>query len=344
MNKISLVGIDLAKNVFQVCALNKAGKILFNRQVTRAQLAIRMEQIPATVVAMESCSSAHYWARRFQAMGHTVRLIPAQHCAPFVRGGKNDARDALAICEAAQRPNMRFVPVKSVERQDLQLLLRVRHRLSKNMTAMANQIRGIGREYGVVLPLGIPTLKRELPDVLEDADNALSPVARRLLAQLLEELLRLRMEKKALFREIEAVAAQQPGYDRLREIPGFGVICTACFLAAVGDGRQFKNGRQVAAWAGLVPRQYGTGGKVQLHGITKNGDRYLRTTLVHGAGAVTCWARRRPDPLGRWILPTIERRGFNRAVVAMANKMARIGWNVLTTDQHFDPSQAFGKA
>lgn len=339
---IKLVGIDLAKNVFQVCALDQGGHVLFNRTVRRARLLNEIHKLAPTTIAMEACSSAHYWGRQFQALGHQVKLVPAQHCKPFVRGGKNDARDALAICEAASRPGLHVVPIKSIAQQDLQLLHRVRERQTRQMTALANQLRAIGREYGVVIPEGIKTLAKTLPGILEDATNDLSPVARALIAELAEEMQRLRAQRVVLLRRIEALLEGQPAFERLQAIPGFGPVVASAFLAALGNGHQFQNGRQVAAWLGLVPRQYGSGGKLQLYGITKNGDRYLRTMLIHGARPAVRWSKGRSTPLAQWINPLVQRRGPNKATVALANKMARIGWNVLAKNEVFNPKRAFG--
>jgi transposase len=339
---IKLVGIDLAKNVFQVCALDPSDHVQFNRTVRRTRLLNEIRNLTPTTIAMESCSSAHYWGRQFQALGHQVKLIPAQHCKPFVRGGKNDARDALAICEAAARPGLHGVPVKSIAQQDLQLLHRVRERQTRQMTALANQLRAIGREYGVVIPEGIKALLKTLPGILEDATNDLSPVARTLIAELADEIQRLRTQRVALLQRIAALLEGQPAFERLQAIPGFGPVVASAFLAAIGNGHQFQNGRQVAAWLGLVPRQYGTGGKLQLYGITKNGDRYLRTMLIHGARPAVHWSKGRSTPLARWINPLVQRRGPNKAAVALANKMVRVGWNVLAKDEVFDEKRAFG--
>ena len=265
-----------------------------------------------------------------------------QHCKPFVRGGKNDARDALAICEAALRPNLHAVPIKTLEQQDLQLLHRIRQRHIRNMTALANQIRGLAREYGVLFPVGIKMLRKSLPLELENAENELTPTAREMLADMYAELLQMMEKSKQLLNRIVQLAQTQPAFERLQDLPGVGPVVASAMLAAIGNGRQFKNGRQLAAWLGLVPRQYGTGGKVALMGITKNGDRHLRTLLIHGARAAMRWSRAKDTPLAKWINPLVARRGVNKAVVALANKIARIGWVVLATDSAFDARKAFG--
>lgn len=342
--KIKLLGIDLAKNVFQVCALNPANKVLFNRCLRRAGFRTAIARLQHTTIAMEACSSAHYWGRTFEAMGHRVLLVPAQHVTPFVRGGKSDARDALAICEAAQRPGLHPVPIKSVEQQDLQLLHRLRQRQVQHSTALANQIRSLGREYGVLFPIGIGALLGQLPEALEDGSNELSAVARNALAEQYHCLREARQAMLALQHQIEALAAQQPAYAGLLAMPGIGPLIASAYLAAIGNGRQFHCGRQVSAWLGLVPRQYGSGGKIQLRGVSKNGDRYLRTLLIHGARAAISRGLNHRPALAHWVQPIIERQGFNTAVVALANKLARIAWVVVTTGEPFDMKRAFKPA
>lgn len=338
--KSNLIGIDLAKNVFQVCALNRAGKVQSNVEVRRARLLAYLATFEPTIIAMESCSSAHFWARRIQMLGHEVRLIPAQHVKPFVRGGKSDPRDALAICEAALRPGLHFVPIKSLPQQDMQALHRCRLLCVRQSTAMANQMRGIASEYGVCFALGIRPLLQNLPTALASTDNELTPVVRELLLERYQQLLQLRQQINTLTRRIAVQASADPAFDRLQAMPGMGRICASALLAAIGHGQQFSCGRQVSAWLGLVPRQHGSGGKLQLYGMTKSGDRYLRTMLIHGARAAI--VRTKDSALRQWIEPIIARRGFNKAVVALANKNARIGWLIIARDAHYDPGKAFG--
>lgn len=277
-------------------------------------------------------------------MGHQVRLIPAQHVTPFVRGGKSDVRDALAICEAAQRPELHPVPIKSIEQQDIQLLHRLRQRQVQHSTALGNQIRSLGREYGVIFPSGIKSLILRLPEILEDGSNELSPVARHALADQYQCLRDTRQAMCAFLQQIEQLAAQHPAYYELQVVPGIGPMIASAYLAAIGNGRQFKRGRQVSAWLGLVPRQYGSGGQLQLKGVTKSGDRYLRTLMIHGARAViTRGLKTRPE-LAQWVQPIIDRQGFNKGVVALANKLARIAWVIVTTGEPFDMKQAFKPA
>jgi len=340
--KSNLIGIDLAKNMFQVCALNRAGKVQSNTEISRARLMHHLASYEPTIVAMESCSSAHYWARRMQSLGHEIRLLPAQHVKPFVRGGKNDARDALAICEAALRPGLHCVPIKSLVQQDLQALHRSRLLCVRQSTAIANQIRGIAREYGVCFAMGIRAVLKNLPTALAATDNELTPTVRELLFERYQLLLQLRQQIDILSRRITQQARTEPAFARLQAMPGIGPISASALLAAIGHGQQFSCGRQVSAWLGLVPRQHGSGGKLKLHGMTKSGDRYLRTMLIHGARAAITCGKDKSSPLQRWIKPVIARRGFNKAVVALANKNARIGWLIIARDAHYDPGKAFG--
>ena len=342
-----IVGIDLAKDVSQMCALSRTNQVIFNRSVRRAALRREVGKLPATTIAMEACGSAHYWGREFRAMGHTVLLIPPQHVKAFVRNGKSDAKDALAICEAAQRPKLHPVPIKSVEQQDLQLLHRVRSRYVQMRTALANQIRSIAQEYGVIFPKTLNKLRAGLMPELENADNGLSSAARAMIHMLYDELQGIDAKEQQLKHQTEALATTNEAYGRLLEVPGIGPIVASAYLAAVGNGHQFQRGRQLSAWLGLVPRQHGTGGKMQLQGISKGGDRYLRTMLIHGARIVASWCQRRTQddrPMARWVRALIARRGKNKAIVALANKIARLAWAVLARGERFDPAKAFAAA
>ena len=340
--KVSIIGIDLAKDVFQVGALNQAGKEIMNKKVRLNKLRDVVRQFEPCVLAMEACGSAHYWGRVFRDMRHAVRLIPPQHVKAFVRINKTDARDALAICEAAQRPNIHFVAIKTLAQQDLRLLNKQRLRLVRLRTATANQIRGFAREYGVFFPVGYRKLLAQLPGALEDAENELSVIARDSLWHLLEEMHQLTDRIEHLKTQLLALIKDHEPCQRLQEVPGFGPLVTAAYVGAVGDGHQFQNGRQSSAWVGLVPRLHGTGGKVQVLSITKNGDRELRAMLIHGARAVVRWAHRRDDRMGRWIQQLQARRGTNKTVVALANKMARIAWVIVARGERFDMNKAFG--
>jgi transposase len=339
--KVKLVGIDLAKSVFQVCVIALRGGVLFNKKMGRAKLILWLKDLEPTTIAMEACATANYWGRKLQAAGHTVRLIPAQHVKAFCRVHKTDSGDALAIVEAAQRPNIHFVPVKTIGQQDLQVLSRVRSKLVSQRSELICQIRGLASEYGLSFPISRAALMAGLPLVLEDAENELTPVARSALSGLFEDIKGLDGRLSQLALDTAELANQEPAYARLLTVPGYGPVVAPAFIAAVGAGKQFRQGRDVSAWLGVVPKQHGTGGKVAMMRITKNGDRSLRTLLIHGARSVMNWASRRDDAMGRWIMALKARRGAARTIVALANKLARIGWAVLQSDQPFDLNKAF---
>jgi transposase len=288
------------------------------------------------LIGMEACASAHYWARELGRLGHTVKLIPPQFVKPYVKSQKNDANDAEAICEAVGRPNMRFVAVKSEAQQDVQALHRIRSELVRQRTAKANQIRGLLSEYGIVVPVGIGTLRRAIPEIQEDAQNGLSGLFRRALDGLRQDLETFDVRIATLDAEIVCVAVADETAQRLQRIPGVGPMTATALVAAVGDARQFARGRDLAASLGLTPGQHSSGGKERLLGITKRGDCYLRTLLVHGARAVLKVAGRKDDPRSRWVMSVAHRRHKNVAAVALANKMARIAWALLTRGGTYD--------
>lgn len=336
---VKVVGIDLAKRSFHVYGVDEHGQRVISRTFSRARLSEFMANLPACTVAMEACGSAHSWARQFRDHGHEVRLIAPQFVKPFVKSNKNDAVDAEAICEAAQRPNMRFVAVKSVEQQDIQATHRMRSLVVERRTAQGNQIRGLLLEYGIEIPQGRAALGQSLPAILEDADNGLSDRFRAELHVLAEELRHLDARVAHYDQQIEAIARCDVRAQRLMTIPGLGAKGATALVAAVGENPTlFKNGRGLAAWLGLVPRQHSTGGRDRLLGISKRGDVYLRQLLIHGARAVLRWVERKDDPTSRWAVALKERRHTNVAAVALANKIARIAYAVLTTGQPYDPA------
>ncbi len=339
MDKITTIGLDLAKTVFHVVGCNEHGKIIRKRMLKRSQVLVYFANLPVSLVGMEACASAHYWARELGALGHKVKLIPPQYVKPYVRGNKNDYNDALAIAEAVVRPEMRFVGVKTPEQQDIQALHRLRERRLGDRTALCNQLRGLLAEYGLVFPKGVSTLRRCLPELLEDAGNGLSDLFRRLLAQGYQQLQELDGHIDFYTRELVRQSQQDDACQRLQTIPGFGPIVASVFHSVVGGGEAYRRGRDVSASVGLVPRQHSSGGKEVLLGISKRGDRYLRSLLIHGARSVVIQAKRKEDRLSRWINRLVSARGFNKAVVALANKMARIGWVILakkTTYQAYE--------
>jgi transposase len=326
---ITTVGIDLAKVVFQVHGVDARGKASVRKQLKRPQVIAFFTQLPPCLIGMEACGSAHFWARKLTALGHTVKLIAPQFVKPYVKTNKNDAADAEAICEAVGRPNMRFVPIKNTEQQALLGLHRARQRFVTERTAQANQIRGLLAEFGLVLPVGIRCIERKLPEFLEDAENGLSAASRALFARLFEHFRVLDRQVEELEREINAWHREDNASQRLQAIPGIGPITASALVASVGDAKVFHNGRQFAAWLGLVPRQNSTGGKTNLLGISKRGDTYLRTLLIHGARSAILSLKRCPDRADGWLARVVARRNPNIAAVALANKNARTVWAIL---------------
>ena len=333
---LTRVGVDLAKQVFQVHGVNRHEQVQVRRALSRRQLRRYFAQQAPCLIGMEACASAHYWARELGQLGHTVKLIPPQFVKPYVKSQKNDANDAEAICEAVGRPSMRFVAIKSAAQQDVQALHRIRSELVRQRTAKANQIRGLLSEYGLVVPTGIGTLRRAIPEIQEEAENGLSGLFRRVLGGLRQDLETFDVRVAELDAEIAHVASSDETAQRLQSIPGIGPMTATALVAAVGDARQFARGRDLAASLGLTPGQHSSGGKERLLGITKHGDSYLRTLLVHGARAVLKVAGRKDDPRSRWVMSVAHRRHKNVAAVALANKMARIAWALLTRGGTYD--------
>ena len=333
--QVTTIGIDLAKQVQQIHGVDKNGKVIVQKPLKRKDVLPYFAQLPACLIGMESCASAHYWQRELAKLGHDVKLINPAYVKPFVKRNKNDARDAEAICEAVTRPNIPFVPNKSIEQQDIQMLHRIRSQAIKQRTAQSNQIRGLLGEYGLVIPLGIASVKRRLPEILEDAENDLTVLGRELLSDLHDELLVLDKRVKRYDDKLKVAMKNSDDYQRLQTIPGVGPLIASALLMTVGDGKLFKNGRHMAAYLGLVPKQHSSGGKERLLGISKRGDRHLRSLLIHGARAIGYRVKDNPEHSNQWFYRLIQRRGFNKAVVAMANKMARQSWVVLTREQEY---------
>src|SRR6266508_4471572 len=326
MDKVTTVGIDLAKRVFALHGVDGAGRVGLRKTVRREQLMQTVAALPPCLIGMEACSGAHEWARRFQELGHTVRLMAPVFVAPYRKSGKHDGNDAEAIGEAVSRPNMRFVPIKSAEQQALLALHCARSGWVKARTAQVNQIRGLLSEFGIVLPQGITRLRHRLPEILEDGDNGLPGLMRALLSTLQTHLKELDQQIVALEREIVAWHRRNENSRRLERVPGIGPITASALVASIGNAHNFKNGRQLAAWLGLVPAQDSSGGKTKLLGISKHGDVYLRTLLIHGARAVLRHLEHRPAATNSWLARLVARRNRNVAAVALANKNARIAW------------------
>ncbi|NKB60997.1 MAG: IS110 family transposase [Gammaproteobacteria bacterium] len=325
MNTILVIGIDLAKSVIHAHAVDSDHRVACKKKLTPEKMLAWLSTLSPCLIGIEACGGSNYWFRKMSQYGHTVKLISPQFVKPYVKSNKNDANDAEAICEAVIRPNMRFVSAKSLEQQDIQSLHRIRTRLVGQRTALANQIRGLLNEYGFVFPQGINAMRSRLPDVIEDAQNELTPRFRHLMQALYDELVSLDAKVKEFDDELQLIFRQSEACQRIGHIPGIGKVTATALVAAIGDPAVFENGRQMAAWLGLVPRQFSTGGKTRLGGISKRGDKYLRTLLVHGGRAVLRTAAKRTDRTARWAQRLQAKKGPNKAAVAIANKNARIG-------------------
>lgn len=338
--KITTVGIDLAKNVFQVHGVDERGKAVLKKQLKRDQLLPFFANFQCCLIGLEACGSAHFWARKLTAFGHTVKLMAPQFVKPYVKTNKNDAADAEAICEAVGRPNMRFVPIKNAEQQAIIALHRARQGFVKARTAQANQIRGLLAEYGITIPQGIRNIAKKLPEILEDGENGLPGIFRQLTDRLGIHLKELDRQVDEIDNQIQIWHRDNDASRMLAEIPGIGPITASAMVASIGDAKSFENGRQLAAWLGLVPRQHSTGGKQTLLGISKRGDSYLRTLLIHGARAVVSASERKPGNRSSWLAGILERRNKNVAIVALANKTARTIWALLAHDRKYTPGYA----
>lgn len=336
--QITTIGLDLAKNVFHVVACNQAGKVVKKKHLRRHQVWAYFAQLEPCLVGMEGCASAHYWGRELEKLGHSVHLMPAQHVKAYVQGNKNDYNDALAIAEAVVRPQMRVIPLKTAAQQDIQALHRLREGHVKMRTGLCNRLRGLLAEYGLVLPKGVTTLRKALPAILEDAQNGLSDLFRQLLAQGQRQLHELDAHIEESDRILKRQSQANEACQRLQALPGFGPVVASAFVSHVGNGQGYRRGRDVSASLGIVPRQHSSGGKDHLLGISKRGDRYLRCLLIHGARAAVNAAAKKEDKLSQWINEVRARRGNHKATVALANKLARIGWAMLSHNTCYQPA------
>lgn len=332
---IASIGIDIGKNLFHLVALDAQGKAIIRRKFSRKQLLAYTAKLNAVLIGMEACSGAHFLGTAVRNQGHEVRLIPAQFVKPFVKSNKNDFLDAEAIAEAVGRKNMRFVPIKTGDQLDLQALHRVRDRLVQRRTAVINQIRGFLLERGITFAQGPANLRRHIPSLLEDADQNLTPRMRGLLAHLWQEWKQLDADVERVSSEIDAIAEHDPACQRLRQIPGIGPLVSTATVAAIGNGAAFRKGREFAAWLGLIPRQHSTGGKARLLGISKRGNVYLRRMFIHGARAVLLIVKYDTGRLGQWARELALRAPRNKVIVAVANKLARIAWAVLSSGNEY---------
>lgn len=341
--KITTIGIDLAKNVLQVHGADARGKPVLRKPLKRDKVTAFFANLEPCLIGMEACGSAHYWARQLQSLGHEVRLISPQFVKPYVKTNKHDMADAKAICEAVTRPTMRFVPIKNVEQQAMLSLHRAREGFVGDRTATANRIRGLMTEFGLTIPQGIGHVRCKVPELIEDATNELPGMFRGLIDQLLEHLKWLDKQIEKIEIQISTWHRNNADSQRLAEIPGIGVITATALVAMIGDASNFKSGRELAAWIGLVPRQHSSGGKQTLLGISKRGDAYLRRLLVHGARALAYYARKRADSKN-WLYKLISRKHMNVAIVAQVNKTARIVWALLAHGHEFRPDYALKAA
>jgi transposase len=336
---VTTVGLDIAKRVFYAHGVDRNGKTVMQRKLTRGKVLEFFAKLSPCLVGIEATGSAHYWARELMKFGHTVKLMPAQYVKAYVKRDKNDPNDAAGICEAVSRPSMRFVAVNTVEQQDVQMLHAIRQRMMQQRTAALNQIRGLLAEYGVVFKQGANNLRRGIAELLSREAHGLSGVAVELIQDVQYQLADLDERLAAYDARVKRVCQNDPRCRDIEALPGIGPLTATAVVAKVGDGRQFKRARQMSSCLGLTAREHSSGGKQRQYGISKRGDTYTRTLLIHGARSVLRHAAKKadPDPLLRWALGVQERRGANIAAVALANKLARIAWAVLAHGRHYDP-------
>jgi transposase len=332
---VTTIGLDIAKNVFQVHGVDGHGKVVLRKKLSRGKVLEWFANLPPCLLGIEACPAAHYWARELLKLGHSVNVMPAQYVKAYVKGNKNDGNDAEAICEAVSRPGMRFVAINTEAQQDIQMLHRIRSRVIGERTALINQIRGLLGECGIVFGQGPGQVRRGIAVLLAGEDPRLSTMARALVLGLQAELRELDERISHYDARVKATCLGDVRSVKVQALPGIGPLTATALVAAVNDGKQFQNGRQMAANLGLTPREHSSGGKQRLLGITKRGNTYLRTRLIHGARTVLRHAMGKTDRLSRWALAIQARRGANVAAVALANKLARIAWAVLARDRRY---------
>jgi transposase len=332
---VASIGIDLGKTTFHLVALGERNKVVVRKKFSRATLLTYTANLPAALIGLEACAGAHFLGSALRAQGHQVRLIPAQFVKPYRKSNKNDFIDAEAIAEAVTKQNMRFVQIKTQEQLDWQAMHRVRDRLMQRRTALINEIRGFLLERGLTFAARPIYLRKNLPTVIEDAEQNLSPLLRWLLDRLWQEWKQTEIDIKAITNEIERISNDDARCRRLRQIPGFGPLVSTATVAAIGNGAAFRRGRDFAAWVGVVPRQYSTGGKQRLYGISKRGNVYLRRMLIHGARAVLLRVKYDTGGFGQWVHRLAQRAPRNKVVVAIANKLARMAWAVLSSGKEY---------
>jgi transposase len=336
MNNLNVVGVDLAKNIIQVSVVTPAGKELQNKALTRNKFSAFLARQKPSLVAFEACAMAHYWSRIAHLHGHTAKIIPAKAVSPFRQGHKTDSNDALAVAEAARRPNIKEAPMKTVEQQGIQAIQRSRELLVHDRTALSNHVRGLLMEFGIVIPQGFAALHRRIPEVLEDAENGLPDLYRPTLNLLYGRLITIKDDIDVLNVQITALVKQNVACDRLTKLEGVGPISSVLLYATLGTGEAFANGRQFSAYLGLTPKQYSSGGKTVLIGISRYvANKRLRSVLIQGARAYIHRLKDPKTPKERWLWALIQRAGYGRAAVALANKNARTAWALLTQGEEY---------
>ena len=341
--EITQVGVDLAKNVFQLNGVDRTGKTVWKRTLSRVKWIKELTKHvkPGATIGMEACTGAHHWGRILLEKGYQVKIIPPQFVTPFVKSNKNDLNDAQAICEAMNRPNMHPVQIKSIEQQDLQALHRIREEIKSHRVAKVNHIRGLVSEYGLVAPQKIPSLRKAIINWLDDSNNGLSSYFKQLLQDLWQDLCYLDQRMEELDYQVQEVADNHPMANKLQQLRGIGPITATAIIATIGDGKQYRNGRDMAAAIGLVPRQHSSGGKSRLLKISKRGDSYLRCLLVHGGRSVMRTVKNKEDRLSCWVKKLQQRRHHNVVAVAIANKLARTAWALMTKEEDYDPNYSY---
>ncbi|EAT11590.1 IS110 family transposase [Bermanella marisrubri] len=334
MNQIHAIGIDLAKSVFQVCAFDEYGKKLLNKALRRNQVLKFLANIEPCLVGMEACGSAHYWAREIKKLGHKVRLMPPQYVKPYVKTNKNDSADAEAICEAVSRPTMRFVTVKSEEQQALLLLHRERDGVVRDRTSLINRIRASLHEFGISIPAGRFRLRKWFREDFGVLESKIPSMLLNHIKLMHTRLVDIEAYLEELDRQIDSASRKSEQCKKVQEIPGVGRLTSSALVASIGDAKEFKSGRQLSAWLGLVPSQHSSGGKALLLGISKRGDAYLRRMFIHGARAVIRHTKE-GKPFHEWIMALLKRMHKNKVIVALANKLVRIAWAILAKQSQY---------
>lgn len=337
MSHLNTIGVDLAKNVIQVSVVTSSGKELSNRSLTRTKFKEFLGTQKRSLVAFEACASAHYWARTAQGYGHQIRILPALSVAPFRQGHKTDENDALAVAEAAVRPNIKDAPIKTLEQQGLQAIQRSRELLVQDRTALSNHIRGLLLEFGIAIPKGFATLQRKVPEILEDAENGVPHPFRPALHLMYQRLLKIKDDIDQLTQQIEQLVNANESCRRLLDIEGVGPISAVLLYATLGSGEAFQTGREFSAYIGLTPKQYSSGGKKNPIGISRFvANKRLRAVLIQGARAYIYRVKQPKSPKDKWLMAMVERSGYGKASVALANKNVRTAWAMLTQGTEYN--------